>query len=152
MKAADSLAALTSDLRVGTVAPNQALEWGTVMMSAFGFTSAGKAELVAARVGLPNFRQYAVWEGQRMVAVAALYFNGECANLMSAGTLPEARGRGAQTALLAARIRDAAAAGCRWVVAETGAEAPGEPNTSLRNMMRAGFELLYERVTWSWHA
>jgi GNAT superfamily N-acetyltransferase len=65
-------------------------------------------------------------------------------------TLPEYRGRGAQSALLTARARAAKAAGCRWLVADTGAEGPGDRNTSLRNMLRVGFEPLYERVTWLW--
>jgi hypothetical protein len=38
------------------------------------------------------------------------------------------------------------------LVAETGAEGPGEHNASLHNMLRAGFERLYERVSWRWRA
>lgn len=41
-------------------------------------------------------------------------------------------------------------AGCRWLVAETDAEGSGDHNTSLHNMLRTGFEPLYERVTWLW--
>lgn len=55
-------------------------------------------------------------------------------------------------ALLTARVRAAEAAGCRWLVAETGVEGPGEHNPSLHNMLRVGFEPLYERANWLWRA
>jgi GNAT superfamily N-acetyltransferase len=72
--------------------------------------------------------------------------------MFGGATLPEARGRGAQSALLTARVRAATGEGCRWLVAETGAEGPGEHNPSLHNMVRVGFEPLYERANWLWRA
>jgi GNAT superfamily N-acetyltransferase len=83
-------------------------------------------------------------------ASTAGFANGECADMLGGATLPQERGRGAQSALLTARARAAQAAGCRWLVAETGAEDPGDHNTSLRNLRRTGFEPLYERTTWLW--
>ena len=148
--APDGVAALDAGLRVGPVEPHHAQEWATVMMPASGFTTPGLIDMAAACVGKPNWRQYAVWEGERIIAVGSIFVNGECADMFGGATLPESRGRGAQSALLTARARAARAAGCRWLVAETGAESPGDHNTSLRNMFRAGFEPLYERVTWMW--
>jgi GNAT superfamily N-acetyltransferase len=150
LSAADGLAALDPGLRVCLVEPHEAHEWATVMMTTFGFTTPGMIDIAASCVGKPNWRQYAVWDGERMIAVGSFFVNGECADMFGAATLPEARGRGAQSALLTTRARAAQAAGCRWLVAETGAEGPGEHNTSLHNMMRAGFERLYDRVTWLW--
>jgi GNAT superfamily N-acetyltransferase len=149
---ADGIAALDPDLRVGPVERHHALEWATVMMTTFGFTAPFMIEMAAACVGRPNWRQYAVWEGERIIAIGSIFVNGDCADMFGGATLPQGRGRGAQSALLAARARAAQDAGCRWLVAETGAEAPGEHNTSLHNMLRAGFQPLYERVTWLWHA
>ncbi|MFE9445119.1 GNAT family N-acetyltransferase [Streptomyces sp. NPDC006602] len=150
--AADGTAALDPTLRVGLVERAQAHEWATVMMTTFGFTTpAAMTDMAASCVGRPDWRQYAVWEGERIIAVGSLFLNGDCADMFGGATLPEERGRGAQTALLTARARAAQAAGCRWLVAETGAEGPGERNTSLHNMVRSGFERLYERVTWEWH-
>ncbi|MDX3238743.1 GNAT family N-acetyltransferase [Streptomyces sp. ME03-5709C] len=150
--AADKIAALAPGLRVGSVEPQQANEWAAVMMAAFGFSLPGMIDVAASCVGRPNWRHYAVWDGDRIIAVGSLFINGECANMFGAATLPESRGRGAQSALLTIRARAAEAAGCRWLVAETGAENPGDHNTSLHNMLRAGFEPLYERVTWLWRA
>jgi GNAT superfamily N-acetyltransferase len=148
--AADGVAALDPGLRVGLVEPHQARQWATVMMTTFGFTTPGMIDMAVSCVGKPNWRQYAVWEGERIIAVGSIFVNGDCADMFAGATIPEARGRGAQSALLTARTRAARAAGCRWLVAETGAEAPGGHNTSLHNMLRAGFALLYERVTWLW--
>jgi hypothetical protein len=40
--------------------------------------------------------------------------------------------------------------GCTSLVAETGAEGPGEHNLSLHNMLRLGFTVQYERPNWVW--
>lgn len=151
LSAADGVAALEPGLRIGVIEPDQAHEWATVMMTVFGFTAPGMIEMAASCVGKPNWRQYAVWEGEQIIAVGGVFINGACADMFGAATLPRGRGRGAQSALLTARARAAEAAGCRWLVAETGAENPGDHNTSLHNMLRAGFEPLYDRATWLWH-
>lgn len=57
---------------------------------------------------------------------------------------------GAQSALLAARVRDATAAGVKWLSAETGKPAAGKQNPSLNNMLRLGFDTQYERTNWTW--
>jgi len=58
-------------------------------------------------------------------------------------TLPEARGRGAQSALIARRWRDAQDHGCRAVVTQT--QFGG---TSQNNMERAGMRLAYVFGIW----
>lgn len=68
-------------------------------------------------------------------------FIGGIAQLTGAATVPAFRRRGVQTALLDARLRDAAAAGCDIGVVTT---APG--STSQKNVQRRGFHLLYTRA------
>jgi GNAT superfamily N-acetyltransferase len=63
------------------------------------------------------------------------------AQLTGAATAPAFRRRGVQATLLAARLRDAAAAGCDLAVVTT---APG--STSQKNVQRRGFQLLYTRA------
>jgi GNAT superfamily N-acetyltransferase len=150
LSAAVGIAALDPGLRVGPVESCHAHEWATVMMATFGFAAPGMTDMAASCVGRPNWRQYAVWDRDRIIAVGSIFVNGECADMFGGATLPEGRGRGAQSALLTARALAAQAAGCRWIVAETGAEGPGDHNTSLHNMLRSGFEPLYDRVTWLW--
>lgn len=62
-----------------------------------------------------------------------------------AATLPEFRGRGAQSVLLARRMEAARQLGCRYAVVETAAEQPGKVVQSYRNVQRLGFQLAYLR-------
>ena len=63
------------------------------------------------------------------------------AQLTGAATAPAHRRRGVQTALLLARLTDAAAAGCDIAVVTT---QPG--SRSQQNVQRQGFDLLYTRA------
>jgi len=63
------------------------------------------------------------------------------AHMAGAATKPAHRRRGVQTALLAARLAAAAAAGCDIAVVTT---QPG--SVSQRNVQRSGFDLLYTRA------
>lgn len=67
-------------------------------------------------------------------------FNGDA-------TLPAARGRGVQSALLAERLRYASTTGCELGMIEA---LPG--GVSERNQLRAGFRVAYTRVTLEQHA
>jgi hypothetical protein len=79
------------------------------------------------------------------MATAAVYCRGEYAWIDFASTLPGYRGRGGQAALLARRIADGAALGCKWLVVETAEATPEKPAPSYRNMRRYGFEVAYVR-------
>jgi len=69
-----------------------------------------------------------------------LYTEGREAWLGVAGVLPAWRGHCAHRALMAARIRGAIGAGCTVIATETGEPVGDEPNPSLANMLRCGFE------------
>lgn len=73
-----------------------------------------------------------------------LDIRGDTALLGSASTLPAARGRRVQGALLNQRIRDAARTGCDLVVGGAYCET-----TSLRNQQRAGLEIMFTRGIWA---
>ncbi len=62
--------------------------------------------------------------------------------LFGAGTLPEFRGRGIQSALLRTRMKAAAEAGCEIAVVVTQGGT-----ISYRNCARAGFEVAYSKAT-----
>lgn len=139
-----------TDLRVTTVDAGSAAEWAVTLLR--GFESAGKGleEMFAATVHTPGFRLYAAWDGDDLVAAAMTYRRADVVHMSGAATLPSHRNRGAQSALLARRLADARAEGCTLAVAETGKEAPGQHNDSLRNMHRCGFRTLYARRNWLW--
>lgn len=79
----------------------------------------------------------------RAIATGSLNIQNGVGLLAGASTLPEARQQGAQRALLAARLRYAAAAGCE--IAAMGA-LPG--SASQRNAERSGFRIAYTRTKW----
>ena len=81
----------------------------------------------------------------RPIAAAALHLSGEYASMAFAGTLPEHRGKGAPTTLLAHSMRLAREAGCRYVISETAEQKADQSVVSYRNMIRMGFEEVYLR-------
>ena len=115
--------------------------------SAAGWSHAGMEEFI-----LGMGRVNAASEGASLflaeldgapIATAALSVAGGVAHLAGASTIPAARGRGAQFALLDRRLRHAAAQGCD--IALMGA-LPG--SGSQRNAERNGFRIAYTRIKW----
>jgi GNAT superfamily N-acetyltransferase len=93
-------------------------------------------DLVAAGVA-----RYAALAGGVIVGGASFRLAEGVAQLTGASTAPAHRRRGVQTALLSARLADAAAAGCDIAVVTT---QPG--SKSQQNVQRRGFDLLYTRA------
>lgn len=93
--------------------------------------------------GQPGWRLYLARVDGVAAATAALTIGDGLGYLANAATLPAMRGRGCQTALLARRIADAAAAGCDTIasLAEFG-------SGSQRNLERAGLRVAYTQAVW----
>lgn len=96
----------------------------------------------------PGWQCFAAFDGDTPAGAGALYVAGDVGWIGIGATVPEQRGKGAQGALLAARIAAAAEAGCTVVVTETGEPVDGRPNGSFRNILRAGFEPRYVRANY----
>ena len=92
-------------------------------------------------MGAPGFIHYLARIDGEAVGEAAMRIDEDLAQIAGAGTLPHARGRGVQKALLQRRLADARRAGCTLAVVTT---APG--TRSQDNVMRRGFTLLYTRA------
>jgi len=90
------------------------------------------------------------FDGDRPVATGALFRKGRCAWLSFGTTDEEARGRGAQSALLAARLDAAARLGCELATIETAEPKSGVFAPSYRNAIRLGFKALYSRPNYIW--
>jgi GNAT superfamily N-acetyltransferase len=98
-------------------------------------------EAVTADFGAtPGLARYVAWLDGVPVGAASMWVDDRIALLCGATTLPAARRRGVQRALLAARLADAKAAGCELATVTT---APG--STSQHNVMRSAFALGFAR-------
>jgi GNAT superfamily N-acetyltransferase len=98
--------------------------------------------LLPAREG---WHCFAAFDGDEPAGAGALYVTGETGWLGIGATVPEHRGKGAQSALIAKRIEAAAELGCEVVVSETGKPIDGRAGPSFRNLLRAGLEPVYVR-------
>ncbi|MGY4649585.1 GNAT family N-acetyltransferase [Mycobacterium sp. URHB0021] len=139
-----------SDLRAGPVSPDQIDEWIGVLLDGFGMPHS-LADMMTGGVG-SGLQPFAAWQGDQMVAAADLYVHRDVASLNATATLPAHRNRGAQTALISARIKAATEAGCRWLVAETSVAEEGTGSSSLDNLKRAGLKPRYVRQNWVWRS
>jgi GNAT superfamily N-acetyltransferase len=143
---------LGPEARVGTRSePRLSDAWAELAVQTFGFP-VPFVRWLRALGGRERWRLYLALDGETPVATGALFLSesevGLVGQLTFAGTLPEYRGRGAQSALLARRVQDARAAGARWIVSETDEERPDRPNPSTRNLIRLGFPVAYVRANW----
>ncbi len=149
VRAAERAPRVTSALRVESVPPERAHEWGELAARIMD-SPPGYAAWSARAVGRPGWSHYFAYANGTPVAVAAMFVRGEAAWLGSGGTLESHRRQGAHNALFAVRIADALAQGVRWLTTETAPDWPDLPRESLRNAQRAGFHPAYERPSWIW--
>jgi GNAT superfamily N-acetyltransferase len=143
----DVPAAEEDGLRVRRVGPDEAEPWARVAAEGWSSESPDLVPFmwemgqVSARAE-GTFCFLAELEGTP-VAAGGLSLGEGVALLAGASTIPTMRGRGAQRALLQARLRFAAEQGCDLVM--IGA-SPG--SASQRNAERQGFRIAYTRIKW----
>jgi len=131
-------------LRVEEVGADRAGVFADVFLRAYGAPEVARA-LLERVPGTAGWRCFVAFDGDTPAAAGALFITGTVGWLGAAGTLPEFRRRGAQGALLAARIGAGRRAGCETLVTETGEPVEGRPESSYRNLVRAGFAPQYVR-------
>jgi GNAT superfamily N-acetyltransferase len=102
------------------------------------------AEWIASVHGRARWRLFTARDHNTAAGGAALFIDGDACWLGISAVLPAYRRRGGQAMLIARRI--AAAAGARWAVTETGEPVADDPNPSLANMKRSGFEVVASRL------
>ena len=140
----EPVADVPTDARIEEIGPGQAAVFARVLREGFGMEP-GLEPWIAAIVGRKNWRHYMGFDGSEPVGTASLFVRGEWASLGFAATLPRARGRGVQSALIVRRINDARAMGCQWLSVETAEDKPDKPAPSFHNVTRLGFRIAYFR-------
>jgi hypothetical protein len=117
--------------------------FGSVVAEAFGFPTA--RGFFGALAGRPGWTLFLARDGDDVAGAAALFLEAGVGWLGFGGTRPAFRGKGAQNALIAARIEHGRALGAHVFTTETGERVPDRPSGSYRNILRGGFVEVYLR-------
>jgi hypothetical protein len=136
----------SADVRVRPIADHEADLWAEV--AADGWSDTPEIVPFVRAIGgvyarVPAARCYLAELDGRPAAAGVLIVHEGVALLGGASTRPVARRRGAQLALLAARLDDAQALGCDLAMMSA---RPG--SNSQRNAERHGFRIAYTRIKW----
>jgi hypothetical protein len=129
---------------VHSLDPSRAAEWATTSLSGwsefpeYADTIHGIARVLAHN---PETSCWYVSHEDTMVATASMFLHNGGALLSGASTVPSFRGKGAQQALLSARLRNAVQSDARFAMM---CASPG--STSERNALRSGFRIAYTRT------
>jgi len=131
-------------LEVRLVDASGADDFGRVVAGAYGMPM-DIAPTIAAVPTIQAWSCYVAYDNGEPAAAGALFVSGHLGWLGFAGTLPSHRRKGAQGAILAARVERAAELGVETLVTETGVTTDGRANNSYRNIVRGGFAEAYVR-------
>ena len=138
---------LASAFAIRPVAARDAERMGELI--AAGFELPGDmAAWFAALADRDGWHCLGAYDGPRLVATGALHVKHDAGWLTWAATDPAHRGRGAQKALLPARITHAHERRLAMLVTETGEPEAGRPDASYRNIVAAGFQPVFRRPFW----
>ena len=140
---------IATDLRIAPARDEQIDAVMSSVAQAFGMPPV-MAQWLAALQGRRRWNVYSVSDQDRPVGGACLFIDGNRAWLGVGAILESHRRRGGQGAVMSLRIRDAIAAGCRYIVTETGEPVADEPSPSLTNMKRCGFRQVASRLNFEW--
>ena len=144
--AGDPPAADTSLRLVEVTTADEAADYARVVRESYELPE--EIEPRVARAPDAGWLCWVAYDGDEPAAAAGLYAADGVGYLGFAGTLPQHRGKGAQSALLAARIRRGGELGCDVLVAETGERREDRPSNSYRNILRAGFTEVEVTANW----
>lgn len=126
--------------------PEEAVHVAEILLEGHGVPAEERA-VVAPRAAVSDEREDVTFYVARVdgedAAAAVLFLHQGVGGMANAATVPRFRRRGCQSALLAARIQDAADAGCDVIGSLTTFGSDSE-----RNMERAGLGVVYTKTVW----
>jgi GNAT superfamily N-acetyltransferase len=139
IRPARSVTLPSSDVRVRRARIEDAHHVASIVGPAFDLPQHA-AELFANLIDRRRWHVFVAELDGEVIAAAGMFADGEVAYLAFAATREQFRCRGAQRALMQARINFAHDAGYHWIATETGFPlAADEPSPSYHNMLWAGF-------------
>ncbi|CCQ74826.1 GNAT family N-acetyltransferase [Magnetospira sp. QH-2] len=139
-----SLPQAATDLAIREIDRDHAADFARIVNESFEMDAAAESGL-AGLVGRPGWHIFMAFEGDTPAAAGALFIKDGVGWCDWGATDPAFRCRGAQSAILARRIKTAFENGCRLLGTCTGEDVPGDPQHSYRNIERSGFKAAYLR-------
>ncbi len=133
-----------STVKTRKVRHDEARVFGAMMCAGFGFPETLTA-LWAAIVGRDGWSCFYALDGDTPVGTGAMFASGSFAWLGGGATVPGFRNRGAQKALIQARLEDGANRGVLTFVVETEVPSAEKANISYANLVKLGFMPIYNR-------
>lgn len=123
-------------------APDDAVTYARTLNIGFGEAEdCALGAVFARKIGHDGWYHYLAMVDGTPGAAAALFVQDGVADCFVASTMPGARQRGAQTALINRRLADGLAAGCDIATAQSVVD-----NSSPRNFARRAFQPIYDRT------
>jgi len=143
----EPIPATDTDFIVREVGPEQGEAFGGIVCDAFDLGDAAIPWI--ARLPGSEWRAFMAFDGEKPAGAGGLFMKDGVAFTDFGATAPDFRGRGAQRANLAHRVRVALEAGCKRIYTCTGEEVEGDPQHSYSNIKRMGFKEAYLRENYA---
>ncbi|TNM63329.1 N-acetyltransferase [Aliirhizobium smilacinae] len=134
----------SGDVKTRKVRRDEAELFGAMMCAGFGFPE-NLAALWSSIVRRDGWSCFFALDGEIPVGTGAMFASGSFAWLGGGTTVPSFRNRGAQKALIHARLQEGAVQGVSNIVVETEAPSPEKVNISNANLAKMGFVHCYNR-------
>jgi hypothetical protein len=139
---------VATGLTVRAIGSHERDLFSTTAIAGFGMPRPMAAWL-SQLVGRPRWHTYVTFSDGEPAGAAAMYVHGEFAWFGVSASKPDMRKRGSQRALLARRLKDAAALGAKHATTETGVPQEGQAAPSYSNILKSGFTVAYVRPNWA---
>jgi GNAT superfamily N-acetyltransferase len=139
---------VTTEIKIVEVDHSSASVFADAVRAGFGMPPA-LTPWLEALPGRDGWHSFLALAGDEPAGGGAMRIADGIAWLGIGAVRPEHRRKGAQSALLAARIAAGLALGVEGFTTETGRPLPGEAGPSFANIQRAGFQIAYDRPNWA---
>lgn len=144
----DPVSAHRTDLRVKLIDSEHAAASAKIACDGFDLGDIAQPWL-ALLPTCDRWHVFMAFDGDQPAGTGAIFIDGDIAWTDFGATAPAFRKRGAQFALLAARITFALDHGCKQIFTCTGEDVPGDPQHSYSNIVRCGFKETYVRANYA---
>ncbi len=136
----------STTIQVRRVLPTEITQFATVLVQGYGYMGVQATywrTFAEHGYTAPGFHCFVAEVNAVPIGAGVLHLAGATALVDGAATLPEKRGRGAQTALLVARMQYARDHGCVYAVSRT-----GHGSISQQNMAKLGLTVVTHSTAW----